>query len=858
MDRGASLLRAGVARVMRSLLSALAFASVLLLASLSPTLVSAHAATPMRANAQQAVSSGHVTIIVLDMSGSMATNDPNGLRCSAANAFIDLSGPGDFIGVIGLDSSGSGGPNGFGAAQVWARPAEMATVANRAALRQTIAQRSQNCRPDGATPTYDALSQALTLLRSATAQNGLSGSVILLTDGAPAPQQNAQITAIQRDLLSQYKQSAFPIDTIALGSEQDLHPFLSGLADATGGSYYDDGHGAVPGVSALNIAPFFIDIFAQRNGRIASHDIPPTQLNGATVSRNFSVGDFVSQLSVVTVKDSPSATVTLTAPNGQTLSSSTAGILYSDDPHYAIFSIPNPQQGAWQVNAHGSGLFLMDSLKVSTLTLSIVSPGAQSPVAPLGQPLDIAAALKNGDVAITGSRFSLTGTLVYTGGAGQYSQDFVLDDSATPGVYKAQAQAPESAPPGAYTITVVAREISDSIASASRSLRIERFPTPVLLSPATHQPMAGTVAAQVTQWDPILRLIYGAPVGPLTWLGQWPLQGLPAQPAATLHGQVTLSGKPYSDATVSGSVTHADTRASDPLTITRQDGGAFTALVPAASPGAYTLTLDTQGAFQDSHGDFGVTTRTAQVTLVPATLAQESVAWLITLLYAALLALLILLVRYWLSPHPFGRLVASDGGGGEEFARARRGLFALWQPSVVRSQQMGLGQGLMFRFARGGRILAQGVGPGARDFRLGGEPLPRHAVSATESTLSAHGGELSYIVSASGADDEDEYERDSRRGALLNRRSHGDDEFDDEPRRDLRFGRRRATEDDRDDDDWRPARRSRARGRLVEDDDDDQPVRSSRGRSRSSDDNDGAARMRGRRGGRSRYDDDDW
>src|SRR5579875_860241 len=59
--------------------------------------------------------SGHVTIIVLDMSGSMAQNDPNGYRCSAANAYIDLSRPGSFIGVIGLDNNNgaTGGPHNF-------------------------------------------------------------------------------------------------------------------------------------------------------------------------------------------------------------------------------------------------------------------------------------------------------------------------------------------------------------------------------------------------------------------------------------------------------------------------------------------------------------------------------------------------------------------------------------------------------------------------------------------------------------------------------------------------------------------------------------------------------------------------
>src|SRR5690348_11884663 len=60
---------------------------------LAPTALAAPAA-PTQARAAlspaAAAASGHVTVIVLDMSGSMAQNDPQGLRCSAAGAYIDL------------------------------------------------------------------------------------------------------------------------------------------------------------------------------------------------------------------------------------------------------------------------------------------------------------------------------------------------------------------------------------------------------------------------------------------------------------------------------------------------------------------------------------------------------------------------------------------------------------------------------------------------------------------------------------------------------------------------------------------------------------------------------------------------
>ncbi|HKS68782.1 MAG TPA: VWA domain-containing protein, partial [Ktedonobacterales bacterium] len=158
---------------------------------------------PVRASAAPA---SHVTIIVLDMSGSMAQNDPNGLRCSAANAYIDLSGPGDFVGVVGLDAGGSAANDaqGFPATVDWGlAPRELSTVAARASLRSAIAQKSHNCAPDGNTPTYDALAKAAAMLAQATQNgaNGMTGSIILLTDGIPYPNPDCQVSAIQKSLL---------------------------------------------------------------------------------------------------------------------------------------------------------------------------------------------------------------------------------------------------------------------------------------------------------------------------------------------------------------------------------------------------------------------------------------------------------------------------------------------------------------------------------------------------------------------------------------------------------------------------------------------------------------------------------
>lgn len=821
----------------RLLLTAMTLSAALL--PLSPLASSATFAYPS-GKTVQAVSapSGHVTIIVLDMSGSMASNDPNGLRCSAANAYIDLSGPGDFVGVVGLDNTGpTGGAHNFALAQLWASPVEMSTVAARKQLRDTIAEKSHNCRPDSATPTYDALQQTLTMLATATAQTHLPGSVILLTDGVPAPQQNEQISAIQQDLIPQFKQHNFPIDTVALGADGTLRSFLSDLANATGGAYYDDGHGVVSGVSPLNIAPFFVSIFAQRNGRTVSHDILPTALSGGTVSRNFAIGAFVSHLDVVAVKDSPDARVTLTAPNGQVLPPAVAGTFISSDPHYVIFSVDHPQSGAWQLNVSGSGHFLMDSLKISTLGLSILTPTSATPE-PLGQPLTVSATLNDNGTPITGSRYSLNGTVTYSGGAGTYTQEFVLDDHASPGTYSAHITIPTSAPAGTYNLTVNAREVSDTIASADLSVRIELFPSPLLLAPATNKPTTDTVATSVVQWDPGLRVIYGVPFGLLTWISQWPLQGHPVVDGARLDGTVQLDGKPYTDASVSGSATRAGSTTAIPLHISTADAGRFTASFTPNGDGQYALTFKTQGSFKDSHGDLGTTTRTATLHTQPASLVQEAIAWAITLLYIFILALIVLLIRYALSQKPFGRLVSNDGGGGEEFARARRGVYGLLHPGTVLSRQMGLDPGLIFHFQRGARITVAGDGGGRRAYRLGGDPVPNTPVSASESVLTTADGNISYTVTASGSDEFLDEDDGARRGGLLRRKPASEDYGDENTggRRGGLFGRRSRDEYENEDEGRGGRRKSRTSRNDYDDGEDYGASRSRKSRRRDDDD----------------------
>lgn len=702
-------------------------------------------AAPARHSQAGANSAGQVTIIVLDMSGSMGQNDPQGIRCSAADSYIDLSGPNDFIGVVGLDNARgtTGGARGFDLADWQIAPQQMDTKAHRQALRDAIQAQSHGCRPDGNTPTYDALAKAGAMLETATKGGTLSGSLILLTDGQPQPNPQGQIAAINQDLLPTFKQHGWQIDSVALGEDQGgFHAFLNDLSSATSGTFNDDAHGEIAGVSPLNITPFFLQIFALRNNRTPKSDIPPTPLGGSPVFRDIEVGQYISHLDIVAVKDHQNTQVVLSAPDGEVFPPATTGVFISTDPYYAIFSIDSPLPGTWTLKVNGSGLFLVNSLKVSTIALTITAPGSQA-VQALGEQFTISAQLSSQGAPISGGKFNVTGKISYAAGSAgaAYNQDVILSDTTGVGKYSAVVTVPTAAPSGSYLITVKASSASDDIVQAQVSVRMDLFPTALLLG-ANGQATQNTVTANVKQWNVILQTIYGLPSNShlpvISWLGQVPFAGqLPSQDAV-VAGQVFLKNpqtgadKPYANASITAVAHLENSSAPVAVRVENDGGGKFHLIFPVASAGTYEVTITTQGEFSNVHGDLTHVTRVVVVTLGAPTVAEQVRAWTITGVYVLILIFLILLARYLLSPRPFGVLAGRHGE--EPFRRWRWNGF--FRPSSISSSRVGLEPGLRFYFSRGGRIAVKGEGPESQDYRLSDQPVPTNRrIPANEAQL---------------------------------------------------------------------------------------------------------------------------
>jgi hypothetical protein len=493
----------------------------------------------------------------------------------------------------------------------------------------------------------------------------------------------------------------------------------------------------------------------------------------------------------------------------------------------------------------------MDSLKVSALTLVLDSPSTSGALA-LGEPFTVSAQLSNQGVPISGGHFSLSGTVSFVGNSSTvFTQDVLLTDQGGSGTYSAPVTIPITAPTGSYQVLVRAHSASEDVLTAQAVIRLDLFPSAVLIG--QHGATSGPLTVVATEWDKPLELLYSLPIA--AFFSGWPLSGLPAQPSAVVRGRVELGGKPYGDATVTGIALREGTSSQIPVTVVNDGGGAFHLIFPSNANGTYTLALTTEGAYNISHGDLTHVTRLVDVTLIPNTAAQRLHAYLVTLAYLLMLAFLVLLVRYIVAPKPRGAIISTPGGA-DEFARARR-TQAFFSPGTVDSGQMGLDPGLRFRFRHGGRILVRGTAA-RNNYRQAGGEVPLTWFSAANAELSSSDGRVRYSVEAgggrssgTGSSDWEDGRYDTREELakrIIGRRPSAgrdaDEEEDSRQRRGFFFARRRSYADGEDEEGAgyrypRSARASRitsGRSRGDSDDDDDRNGRPRRRRSRDSDD----------------------
>lgn len=151
--------------------------------------------------------------LVLDVSGSMATNDLNALRVPAARRFVTNMRDTDRAGVITFNTS-----------SVVRRPLTLLDTAEQRALVNTAI--GAGSAASGNTNLSSAVSAATTMLAGSPSTQSLR-AVVLLTDG---------VSAYNTTLTSNAAAVGITIYTIGLGPGVDA-PQLTAMAEGTGGRY---------------------------------------------------------------------------------------------------------------------------------------------------------------------------------------------------------------------------------------------------------------------------------------------------------------------------------------------------------------------------------------------------------------------------------------------------------------------------------------------------------------------------------------------------------------------------------------------------------------------------------------------
>jgi hypothetical protein len=641
-----------------------------------------------------------VTVLLLDMSGSMSDNDPDDIRCAAARTFIGLSRPGEQVGLIGF-----GGTQ----ATAWtrdARPVE-ATGVGRAELESDV---SANCvTPSGNTPTYDALDQAWRQLDSVP--GGGARSVVLLTDGVPTGDRSSSelVSQIEQDLVPRFSQRGWRIDTVALGTDDTDFAFLARIAAATGGTYYDSSRGSR--ANALNLLPAFVDVLRQEPGRSPGQDVPGQSAAGPLT---FTVTPAAKHLDVIVVCRTQCA-ITLRTPAGasvQQLQPVSPGV---GRPGYgAVFSVDQPtwlrDGGAlvpWSVGVQGGDMVAVQSLVDLELGIDL-QPGP-SPHA-LGRSIGVSATLREAD----GTPY-VDSTLIVTGSARRGNGGGALSfglSSVGAARYLGTLLVPATWQPGDYTLTVAAAHDSgeEPVATAQSVVAVGLFPIPTLDSATT-----------ATRWPGLLTAIYSLPV--VDRFAGWALRGVPAAPTAVVSG--TLSGPDGASyerpAMVSADVTGGGRRSPVAAAAASAGPGRFRLTFPASAAGNYDLVLHTGGV--DSYGETETTPVTVQVAMRDASAAQVGYAALATAVLALLLIALLGCIRFFLMRPPFGRWRAGEDELPEPLARRRSPLRAfLWRNRVESRDPAGL----EFKFTYRAGVLVRARPHKGTAWRLAsGAELPR-------------------------------------------------------------------------------------------------------------------------------------
>ncbi|MBK7217604.1 MAG: VWA domain-containing protein [Candidatus Promineofilum sp.] len=267
-------------------------------------------------------------VLIIDSSGSMTLNDPQGLRLEAAKAFIDAAQPGDEIGVVDFADD--------------ARLLAPVTLIQSAANRNTLKSAVDQVRASGSTNINAGLNVGFAALSVATSTAGRAA--ILLTDGAH------NIGDYDDNSHRQYAARGWPIYTVGLGQADQA--LMQRIAADTGGQCANSCQSLA---DAALLGQMYQDMRARltNSATIASGQLRVPQGEQRTLRANVMPNQFTAQFYV----GWPDGEVelTLVGPGGRIITPTDLGpdVTHARGAAYELYTLSFPQPGVWQMVIEG-------------------------------------------------------------------------------------------------------------------------------------------------------------------------------------------------------------------------------------------------------------------------------------------------------------------------------------------------------------------------------------------------------------------------------------------------------------------------------------------------------------------------
>lgn len=286
-------------------------------------------------------------ILILDTSGSMEKNDPNGLRFTGARLLSSLLEPGDSAAVILFSTQSIVLTNGFRLIR---------NERDRLELMTSV----QAHPPDGYTDVKAAFHSARQLLRQL--QRGRQAVyIVLLTDGEPEIKD--PYSSYETETLEVAKSLGAPVLSIALTSSAQT-PFLDRLAYETGGQ-------VVSADDASDLLDAYLGVF----GQIKDRTVLVTSGKDTSFILDPGLAPYINSMSFVMSRPARSP-LWLDSPAGTPVQSDDPNVsFYFEDPEFVTISLGDPPPGTWTFQGSRSKEVRAYAILHSRLRIEMMLPG---------------------------------------------------------------------------------------------------------------------------------------------------------------------------------------------------------------------------------------------------------------------------------------------------------------------------------------------------------------------------------------------------------------------------------------------------------------------------------------------------